>query len=75
MSGLQPSWITEDYKILAEEAIRLGFESGAFWHSFKDWPHVQFPIEKFGIKLSDLEARYVKGGLDAVYAYVGTFAW
>jgi peptidoglycan L-alanyl-D-glutamate endopeptidase CwlK len=30
------------YHVYAEEAHRLGLNAGGTWHSFQDWPHVQF---------------------------------
>lgn len=42
----------------------LGFEWGARWKSFKDYPHFQMT---FGLSISDLKALYAKGGLQHVW--------
>src|SRR5205085_7135862 len=41
--GLQPDWKFEDYKILAEEAVKVGLEPGYNWKKFPEGPHVQVP--------------------------------
>lgn len=45
-------WTPSAYKILGEEAKKLGLEWGGLWR-FLDLPHVQLPV-----KLSDLQKHY-----------------
>jgi peptidoglycan L-alanyl-D-glutamate endopeptidase CwlK len=52
--GLQPVWKLEDYRVLAEEAVKLGLEAGFNWSGFKDGPHVQLPISSKNITVSML---------------------
>ncbi len=73
-AGLQPDWKTPDYKILAEEATKLGLESGLYW-KFVDAPHIQLPLGKYGIKISDLAKAYEKGGYPAVFAILDKYQW
>lgn len=49
-NGLQPAWDDAAYLVLAEEAVKLGLESGARW-KFADKPHVQLPLDAKGIKM------------------------
>lgn len=56
------SWAKDSYKILADEARKLGLESGYYWTSFSDAPHVQLPFA-----LKALQTTYADGGLRAVY--------
>jgi peptidoglycan LD-endopeptidase CwlK len=70
--GLQPSWTYDDYKILAEEAEKLGLEAGYRW-KFQDPPHIQIAAAKLGISFKTLEAEYIKGGMPAVFAYLDKF--
>jgi hypothetical protein len=72
--GLQPSWVYDDYKILAEEAKKLDMEAGFYW-KFQDPPHVQLPVSKHGIKWADLDAVYKQGGYPAVFKYLDKFKW
>lgn len=73
-AGLQPDWNTPNYKILAEEAVKLGLESGLNW-TFVDAPHIQLPLSKYGIKLDDLATAYQKGGYPAVFAILDKYQW
>lgn len=73
---LNPDWRDSEYEILAEEAEKLGLESGLRWKSFKDSPHIQLPYnKKHGIKLKDLDREYRKGGYQAVFAFLDKFEW
>jgi peptidoglycan L-alanyl-D-glutamate endopeptidase CwlK len=63
-SDLQPEWDLEDYMILAEEARKLGLDSGFYWR-FTDAPHIQ--INLYGLTLMDLRATYRKGGKARVF--------
>jgi peptidoglycan L-alanyl-D-glutamate endopeptidase CwlK len=73
--GLQPDWAFESYRILAEEAQKIGLEAGFFWKSFPDAPHVQLPIGKVGLKLEDLRVLYAKGGIPLVWATLDKYNW
>jgi len=33
------------YRVYADMAVSIGLAAGGFWHSFKDWPHVQLRKE------------------------------
>lgn len=67
---LQPSWKAEDYEVLAEEAEKLGLESGARWKTFKDYPHVQVPLAKKNITITSCRGLFAKGGLPAVWGFL-----
>lgn len=62
-AGLQPDWDLKSYKILGEEAVRLGLEAGVFWKGFVDAPHIQLPLNLLGISgISVLRSLYLKRG-------------
>ncbi|MEO9296643.1 M15 family metallopeptidase [Devosia alba] len=49
------------YRIYASFAKDMGLDAGGFWHSFKDWPHVQMrsagsPISA-GMTLAEIDAE------------------
>lgn len=51
------------YKVLAEEAAKLGMDAGGLWNSFKDWPHVQLRSASSPLKimsLKDIDNEMVK---------------
>jgi peptidoglycan L-alanyl-D-glutamate endopeptidase CwlK len=73
--GLQPDWNFESYRVLAEEATKLGLEAGFYWKSFPDAPHVQLPLSKVGLKLLDLQTWYSKGGMPLVWANLDKYNW
>jgi len=73
-SGLQPDWNFPAYQILAEEAVKLGLESGFYW-KFKDGPHVQVNLSKLNMKISDLVDLYNKGGRKLVWDTLDKFNW
>lgn len=74
-AGLQPDWDAEEYNILAEEAEKLGLEAGHRW-KFKDSPHVQLPLSKYGITMKQLYNIYrSSGNMGAVWAYLDKFQW
>jgi peptidoglycan L-alanyl-D-glutamate endopeptidase CwlK len=58
--GGKAVWDVESYRILAEEAKKLGLEPGFYW-KFQDCPHIQLPFQ-----LKDLQATFAKGGLKAI---------
>lgn len=61
--ALQPDYDDSHYKILAEEASKLGLLSGGLWNSsFKDWPHVQWPVAQIGYSWADIRKAYRDGG-------------
>jgi len=73
--GVQPSWDPEDYRILAEEAEKLGLEAGLDWHTFKDPPHVQLHTTRAGIGLHQLRELYASNGILAVYHLLDKYRW
>jgi len=72
--GLQPDWNAEAYKVLAEEAVKLGLEPGYYW-KFKDAPHVQLKISKAGLALLDLQKNYKNGGMKQVWSLLDSKNW
>lgn len=72
--GLQPNYDDKEYKLLADEAIKLGLDSGYYWH-FQDTPHIQWPIKSKGITWDKLDFLYKNGGIIAVFSYFDTFEW
>lgn len=63
-TGLQPDWNMAPYKILQEEANKLGLTSGLDFKTFPEGPHVQFKTNK---TLAQLKELYLKGGLSEVF--------
>ena len=45
--------VNKDWRTVAEEAKKLGFEWGGEWKSFVDYPHLQMT---FGLSIKDLQA-------------------
>jgi peptidoglycan L-alanyl-D-glutamate endopeptidase CwlK len=43
------------YVVYAQEAKNLGLNAGAFWKSFKDWPHVQLRAASGPLKVLTLQ--------------------
>jgi peptidoglycan L-alanyl-D-glutamate endopeptidase CwlK len=84
-AGLQPDWNTAEYRVLAEEAKKLGLDPGFLWPSFPDAPHVQLDLSKYGIYLFRgkttpsnaivLLDEYNAGGMDAVLETLYRFDW
>lgn len=66
-AGLQPSWKAPDYRVLAEEAVKLGLEAGFFWKIFVDAPHTQLPIGSKNITITTLRGLVAKGGVKAAW--------
>jgi peptidoglycan L-alanyl-D-glutamate endopeptidase CwlK len=61
--GLQPDWDIKSYKVLGEEAVKLGLEAGVFWKGFVDAPHIQLPLNMLGVSSIDtLRSLYLKRG-------------
>lgn len=73
--GLQPDWSTEKYEILAEEAKKLGLDSGFWWKKFTDAPHVQLNISSVGLTLANLREAYHSGGKKAVFRLLDKYNW
>lgn len=73
--GLQPDWDIESYRILAEEAVKLGLEAAFNWKSFKEGPHIQLPLGKVGLSLDDLRRAYISGGQAGLYALLSRYNW
>lgn len=83
-NGLQPDWTPEQYRVLGEEAVKLGLEAGFNWPSFPDRPHVNLDIGSKGILLfanaskpnsPDLLSIYKQGHLPAVFAFLNQYQW
>lgn len=70
--GLAVDFESDDYAVLAEEAVKAGLDSGMYWCDPK---HVQFPLNLLGIKWLTLIALYKDGGLSAVWRYLDRFRW
>ncbi len=64
-TGLQPSWDATKYELLSEEAEKLGLVAGGHWKSFKDAPHVEWPIAPRSI--SELKRLHDAKGIQAVW--------
>lgn len=60
--GSKISWDREDYRCLAEEAEKLGFESGFFWRTFPDAPHVQLRFQPLGLTFVKMRRIYEEAG-------------
>ncbi len=74
-AGLQPSWNVTDYKILAEEAEKLGLEAGLNW-KFVDAPHIQLNLTKNGLSFATLKIEYLKRKMMAdVWALLDKYQW
>lgn len=74
-AGLQPDWNPEAFELLGEEAKALGLEWGGSWTSFKDYPHVQLPLHRVGLKLADLQRWHKLGGTPLVWAELSKYNW
>lgn len=75
-TGIQPDWKPEAYKMLAEEAQRVGLEPGLLWPAGKRDPdHVQLHLEKYAIEWQDLLDVEKVGGMDAVFNFLDQFQW
>jgi hypothetical protein len=76
-AGLQPGWDIEDYRVWAEEAVKLGLEAGYNWTSFKEGPHVQMPLGKhLKIFMWDyLITINATGGNEAVWRELDKHTW
>lgn len=72
--GLQPEWVVEDYRILAEEAKGLGLDSGFYW-KFQDPGHVQLNLDAQGISLDILKTAYLAGGTPRVEEVLNAKKW
>jgi peptidoglycan L-alanyl-D-glutamate endopeptidase CwlK len=72
--GVQPSWEAKDYEVLAAEAVKLGLEAGAHWSKFKDFPHIQLPLDKFELTWAKLKAAHDEGP-EKLKALLDAHAW
>lgn len=63
-NGLQPSWDMAAYKVLQEEAHKLGLTSGLDFKSFPEGPHIQY---KSSLSLAQMKELVLKGGLSEVW--------
>lgn len=74
-AGLQPSWDIKNYRILAEEAQKLGLEAAYYWQNFKEGPHIQLPLKSKGIGWDKLIATHKTDGLKGCWDIIDTFEW
>jgi peptidoglycan L-alanyl-D-glutamate endopeptidase CwlK len=75
-AGLQPDWNVKSYKLLAQKAEEIGLEAGLHWQTFQDAPHIQLPLSKKGIKLSQLLTIYRKNkDLKEVFRFLDQYSW
>lgn len=65
--GLKPNYADKAYIVLAQEAEKIGLESGLNWTSIIDAQHVQLPLKKHGLSWASLRAAYLKGGYPEVF--------
>lgn len=77
--GLQYDEVDEHYRVLAEEAHRVGLEAGFYWNAegrigFRDPPHVQAPLREWGVTWEQLETAQREGGRLAVIAVLDAAA-
>lgn len=75
IKGKKVSWDVADYKVLQEEAEKLGLESGGSWKAIKDWPHVQLPLQARGFTLGVLDTVFRQDGLQGVYDKLDKLKW
>ena len=71
-AGLQPGWSMPDYRVLAEEARRLGLNALYWSTSFPEGPHVGLDLKRFGITHAQLHRLQEKGGQAAVWDFLDT---
>lgn len=75
-AGLQPNWNPENYQVLAEEAQKLGLESGFYWTTIKDRPHVQLNLSRNNLSFADLKQIYMKNSkLEDIWAFLDKYNW
>lgn len=74
-AGLQPGWAMPDYRILAEEAKRVGLNALYYSTSFPEGPHVGLPIKKYGITHRTLHVLHERGGMPAVWDFLDGYSW
>lgn len=73
--GLQPGWKIEDYEVYALECHAVGLDAAFYWTSFKEGPHAQLPLKKFGITTSQLRKQFERGGLPEVWKFLDSYNW
>ena len=69
-AGLQPGWAFADYRVLAEEARRLGLNALYWSTTFPEGPHVGLDLKKFGITHAQLRRLQEQGGQPAVWEFL-----
>lgn len=62
--GLQPSWSEKDLRFIADKAISMGLQSGLYFKTIKDAPHIQFNINQFNLKIEDLLKIFLANNKD-----------
>jgi len=63
--GLQPSWVASDYDMLGVFAQMQGLEWGGDFKSFKDLPHVQWPLAPHSLAI--VRHWYSEGGISTAW--------
>ena len=70
-TGVQPSWVKDDFKPLADESRTQGLVPGYYWTGkLIDAPHVQYDLSKSGLKLSDLIKAVPSGNLQEIWGFI-----
>jgi D-alanyl-D-alanine carboxypeptidase. len=73
---LVPDDANKNYKLYADEAVKLGLDAGYYWKgNFQDTNHVQLDVKAQGITWDELDKHYRSGGYPAVFAYLDKFSW
>lgn len=75
--GLQPAWAMADYKIWAEEGVKLGLDMAYYWKGFPEGPHAQLPLKDHLIigPWDNLVTLYKVGGQTRVWAEFDKHTW
>jgi peptidoglycan LD-endopeptidase CwlK len=68
--GLYPNWDKENYDLLAQEAVKLDLEPGHLWQKFRDSPHVQLPIGKQNLTITQIREKF-----EQTNKYADLWAW
>lgn len=64
---LKPIYESPTYRVLGEEARKLGLEWGGDWKGISDEPHVQLPLKAHGISWDMMRGWYAAGGILRVF--------
>jgi peptidoglycan LD-endopeptidase CwlK len=72
--GLQPDWDIASYRILHEEAQKLGLETGWEW-KFRDVGHIQLSPPRNDIELRTLKSLLINQGMRGVWHLLDKHRW